>query len=199
MNCDLKAAKKALRKDIAAHTAELTPEYIKESNEGILRNILAMPEYKSAKVIFAYYSVGAEADVLELSRRALSEGKVIAMPCIYGKLMRFRTVSSVEELNSLLPGVFDIPAPAESAEELTPDKADMMLVPAAAFGRDGSRLGRGGGFYDRYLENFEALTVGICREEFLFDSVPCEAHDRKVDAVVTEKGVARPRKESRDA
>ena len=199
MSCDLKAAKKALRKDIAGRTEELTPEYIKESNEGILRNILAMPEYKKAKVIFAYYSVGAEADVLELSRQALNAGKIIAMPCIYGKLMRFRAVGSAEELNSLEPGVFDIPCPQESAEELTPDKADMMLVPAAAFGKDGSRLGRGGGFYDRYLADFNALTVGVCREEFLFDSVPCEAHDRKVDAVVTEKGIARPRKRSRDA
>ena len=47
MSCDLKAAKKSLRKDIVGRTEELTPEYIKESNEGILRNILAMPEYKA--------------------------------------------------------------------------------------------------------------------------------------------------------
>ena len=108
--------------------------------------------------------------------------------------MKFRAVRSAEELDSLAPGVFDIPCPEDSAEELTPDMADMMLVPAAAFGKDGSRLGRGGGFYDRYLAGFTALTVGVCRDVFFFDSVPCEAHDRTVDVIVTEKEIARPPK-----
>jgi 5-formyltetrahydrofolate cyclo-ligase len=66
---------------------------------------------------------------------------------------------------------------------------DLMLVPALAFDRKGFRLGRGGGFYDRALDEFAGKSVGVIREEFLLDVVPVQAHDKKVGSIVTEKGV----------
>ena len=65
---------------------------------------------------------------------------------------------------------------------------NLFLVPGCAFTRDGLRMGYGGGYYDRYLQMYkEAVTVGYAFEEQLFDAIPSEAHDRRLDFVVTQK------------
>jgi 5-formyltetrahydrofolate cyclo-ligase len=69
----------------------------------------------------------------------------------------------------------------------------ILLVPGVAFSRRGQRLGRGRGFYDRYLESFKGLKIGICFEEQLVDSLPVEPHDISVDAVVTDGEIVDPR------
>lgn len=65
---------------------------------------------------------------------------------------------------------------------------EVLLVPGLAFTRKRERLGRGGGYYDRYLKGFQGLKIGICFEEQLFDSLPMENWDQRVDLVITEKG-----------
>ncbi len=67
-----------------------------------------------------------------------------------------------------------------------PSEIDLMAVPGMAFTRDGHRLGRGRGYYDRYLarEGFRAWCVGVCFAHQIVDDLPCEEHDRRVDEVV---------------
>ena len=62
-----------------------------------------------------------------------------------------------------------------------------MLVPAVCYDRRGYRLGFGGGYYDRWLEGFSGVTAGLCREAVLQDEVPIEAHDARVDILLTEE------------
>ncbi len=64
-----------------------------------------------------------------------------------------------------------------------------LLVPGLVFTRQRGRLGRGGGYYDRYLEHFTGLKIGICWEEQLKNSLPMETHDVIMDFVVTEQRV----------
>jgi 5-formyltetrahydrofolate cyclo-ligase len=68
--------------------------------------------------------------------------------------------------------------------------ADVVVVPAVAVGRDGSRLGRGGGYYDRALRHAraDAVLVALVFDDELVDELPVEAHDRRVTAVVTPSG-----------
>ena len=68
--------------------------------------------------------------------------------------------------------------------------ADVVVVPAVAVARDGVRLGRGGGFYDRALEHARpgAVLVAVVFDDELLDSLPAEQHDRRVHAVVTPSG-----------
>ncbi len=68
---------------------------------------------------------------------------------------------------------------------------DLLLVPAVAFTRAGARLGRGGGFYDRLLAQKGPGTKawGVCFEMQIVEAIPCEPHDREVDAIVTEVGI----------
>ena len=69
---------------------------------------------------------------------------------------------------------------------VAPDALAAVAVPGLAFGRDGSRLGYGGGFYDQALAETAALRVGVAGSWALVDAVPTEPHDARLDAVVTE-------------
>lgn len=63
----------------------------------------------------------------------------------------------------------------------------VLLVPGLAFSLKGERLGRGKGFYDRYLESFSGVTVGVCFDFQIKEFIPLESHDKKVDFVITPK------------
>ena len=66
-------------------------------------------------------------------------------------------------------------------------KPEVLLVPGLAFTAEGLRLGRGGGFYDRYCEDFRGPTIGICWEKQIIDFIPREKHDAVMDIVLTDK------------
>ena len=72
-----------------------------------------------------------------------------------------------------------------------PSEIDLMAVPGMAFTRDGRRLGRGKGYYDRYLarEGVRAWCVGVCFTHQIVDDLPCEEHDRRVDEVIASGGL----------
>ncbi len=74
------------------------------------------------------------------------------------------------------------------AKEISPDEKTTILIPSLALDKKGTRLGMGGGFYDRYLEqNKKAFKIGVAFSEFLIESLPKEDHDIKMDAVLTEE------------
>ena len=91
-------------------------------------------------------------------------------------------------LEELSPEVLGIPAPKESAVRLDPDELDLIIVPAITFDRSGYRLGYGGGYYDRYLAQTKAFTVGLARERLVKEELPREAHDIAVKCLITESG-----------
>jgi 5-formyltetrahydrofolate cyclo-ligase len=70
-------------------------------------------------------------------------------------------------------------------EPVGADEIDLMIVPGVAFTPKGERMGRGKGYYDRYLgrEGFRAQTIGVCYAHQLIESLPVEAHDKRVDKV----------------
>ncbi|WP_421693998.1 5-formyltetrahydrofolate cyclo-ligase [Aestuariivirga sp.] len=88
----------------------------------------------------------------------------------------------------LVPGVWDIPMPPETAPEVLPD---VLLVPMLSFDRRGYRLGYGGGFYDRTLEKLRALkkvvAIGVAYSAQMVDEVPIGIHDAPLDYVMTEQ------------
>ena len=89
----------------------------------------------------------------------------------------------------LVAGYRGIPEPPIGAPRARCDENTLCIVPALAYDAKKNRIGYGGGFYDRYLENFEGIAVGLCRADFLFESLPCEDFDLPVDIVITEKGL----------
>ena len=166
--------------------------YLVKCDELCTERFFLLPEYKEAQVIFCYCSVGSEPDTSEIIRRSLRDGKKVAAPRVCGEgIMEARLI---DRLSAVRPGTFGIPEPSKYEKIVEPEEIDIAIVPAVAFSRDGSRLGHGGGYYDRFLPKVKGLTVGLARERLLMDHIPCEDHDIKMACLITEEKTTRPLK-----
>lgn len=115
------------------------------------------------------------------------KGKKVFVPRIDPGLKRMRMVQ-IENLESLKPGRYGILEPAPgSGRPGDPGDLDLAVVPGMAFDREGGRLGRGKGYFDRFLQEAgRAYKIGLAFKFQLVEKVPCEAHDVRVDEVLTE-------------
>lgn len=139
--------------------------------------------WQSAACVCAFSALAGEPDVLA----SWPDGKRIALPRVEGDDLKFHWVAGRAELQ---PGRFGILEPAAEA----PDAGsgfDLILVPGMAFDLRGGRLGRGRGFYDRFLPTARGLRVGVCFEDQIVDDVPSEAHDLRMDFLVTPSAIYR--------
>ena len=140
--------------------------------------VAELPEYRSASTVMAFTSFGSEPDTEPLFARVRAEGKRVLVPRIEdgnivvvdadGPTVRSRI--GVEEPQGLA-------LPFELVE--------FVLVPGLAFTTDGYRLGYGGGFYDRFLPRVQAPNAGVCFAEQVVDTLPVEAHDIRVQRVIS--------------
>lgn len=178
--------KKECRRAVKNEIEELSEAYIAFSNNGIFENFICLPEFKNAKAIFAYISEKREPDTVKIILKALDMGKTVALPISYDNgRMEPRIIYSLDDL---VIGKYGIPAPENDAPILRDEDIELIIVPAMTFNRQGFRLGRGGGYYDRFLEKSKAFSVGLGREK-LIREIPLQSHDMSVSCLVTEAGV----------
>ncbi len=156
----------------------------------IYERFISSDYYKTADTLFLYYSVKDEADTLKIILTALSDGKRVALPKCADKngKMDFYFIDDLED--SLSDGAFSLKEPdVRVCSRAVTGENNLCVVPALAFDKSGHRLGYGGGYYDRFLSNFKGSTVGLCYKECLCDILPCEAHDLKVDVIITDNKI----------
>lgn len=110
----------------------------------------------------------------------------LAFPA-YKEKMLFK-ISAYESLVKQMDFGVEILSPAKEAMKVVPK---ILLIPGLGFSLDGKRLGRGKGFYDRYLEKFTGVKIGLCFECQLSEVVPVDIHDQKMNFIVTEKNIYR--------
>lgn len=184
--------KDKFRTEIRAQIAVLDSVYISESNLGIFRNITSLPEFIAAPRVFTYLNIGREVDTSFLIEHCLETGKQVALPADLcdGKMNFALLDCSVSELPL---GKFDIPIPHENAARLIPESGDIIIVPALCYDESFYRMGRGGGYYDRFLSSCPAFSIGLCREKLIVPEVPRDAFDMAVCCIITEKRIARPK------
>jgi 5-formyltetrahydrofolate cyclo-ligase len=147
-----------------------------EFSQLIARSLRSLPFWESARVIYGYSPLGSEP---EWRGDFVDANKQIAYPRVVGDAMLFFCSERFEK------GALGTWEPV--GEVLAPP-ADLILVPGVAFDTSGHRLGRGKGYYDRWLaERGSARAVGVCFECQIVTEVPREPHDVRVDLVLTEK------------
>ncbi len=157
------------------------------AGRSIRDHVLQLPEVAAAGTVAAYYSTGTEPDTHSLVFALWKRGSYVVLPLLLpdGDL----DWASYEGPDSLVPGPRGLLQPAEPARGPgTVARADVVLVPALAVAASGTRLGRGGGSYDRALARVrgQVPTIGLIYDEELLPVVPSEPHDQAV------RGVARP-------
>ncbi len=155
----------------------------------------ALPEYERATTILAYASLPAELDLDPFIRAALTDSKSIALPRVEpaGIAMHAVLISNLDD--DVETGRYAIRSPRPRCVPADPHDLDLVLVPGLAFDENARRLGRGVGFYDRWIgahPRADTTIVGIAYDEQLVDRVPTDAHDRAMDLLVTPTRVIRP-------
>ncbi len=164
----------------------ITADERRALSEKICENLASLPEFSAAKKVFLYVPLKSEPDVLPLAEAARTSGKRVAYPATDGGSMRYFACGKFKA------GGNGIPEP-DGGEELLPDSGTFVVVPALAYSESGYRLGRGGGFFDRFLSGKDCTAVGAAFSfSVLADGAfTVEPHDIPVSVIVTDSGVIR--------
>ena len=185
-----KEQKKALRKEIKALRAAHTDEEIHAMSLKVRDQVLTLPEYRAAEVLYIYVDSKHEVETSDIIRAAWADGKRVAVPKVQGENMKFFYITSLEE--DLEAGYYGIREPYEKhpADECGDEKKALMLMPGVVFDEERHRIGFGGGFYDRFLEAHPGLSrVALAFEFQIKAQVPYEAFDICPEKIVTEKRI----------
>ena len=188
---DINKAKKDLRGKLLAKLLSLTKE-VKRRSANVLSILSELQIYKDAKVIMAYFPLRGEVDVLGLIGKAIGI-KRFCFPVMDTAKKELRAFEAGDLDRDFLPGPFGVRQPdTEKTKELDIGKIDLIIVPGLAFDRQKNRLGRGAGFYDRFLDKIKppAKKVGVAFEFQILESLPViPPFDQKVDFLATETKV----------
>jgi len=181
-------SKREQRKIAVAARAAMSELEQTEANAAICEKLMELPELLDAKCIFSYRAMAKEVDLTSLHDWLLERGIPLTFPVSLP-----HGVMEVREPAGWKQGAFGIWEPdREHSRLVDPEEIDLVLTPCVAFDSKNRRLGHGGGYYDRYLPGCShAITVCIAFEAQRLDSVVCDAYDRVMDIVVTERGVFR--------
>lgn len=176
--------KKILRRELLDKRAAVPIDERNRISHELIKKFLATKLYREAKVIMAYASTPDELQLNELFAACFADKKVLAIPLIVGKgIMRAVEVPSFE---SLEVGAFNIlTVKTELRRFIDPAQIDCVIVPGLAFDISGGRLGLGGGYYDRFLPKTNAKKIALAYDFQIVDHLPTEAHDAKVDYILT--------------
>lgn len=173
--------KKALRSRIREQKRAMTEEQIVSKSKMLAEKFFASECYCSAKTIYGYLPYNQEVRTIPILRQAISDGKQVAVPKVYGDEMRFILINDLEQV---APGYAGIPEPIAD-EPVANDLHALVLMPGLAFDPMGHRIGYGGGFYDRFLEaEPDHPTVALCYDFQMLPELKTEDHDIPVDTVI---------------
>ena len=187
---DIAEQKQALRASVREQARMLDDAYRQTASAEICRNLTAYPAYQSAAVVLAFVGTKREVDTEPLLRGVWADGKTLCVPrCLSDRRMELCAIRSYDDLE---PGAYGISEPKASCPLVAARDVDFAVIPCVTFDRSGNRLGQGGGYYDRFLPLLRCPTFLVCRERLVARHVPCEAHDRRCDYLVTENGVFTP-------
>jgi len=189
--------KKEFRKKVINLRKEKDKDFIKHNSDIITDKLLNLDCIKNAKNIMLYLDFNNEVSTDSLIKKLLNLGKIVSSP-ITLKEERKLIPSQITDLkNGIQYGTYNIREPKpECSPAINIKDLDVVIVPAVAYDKNCYRLGYGGGFYDRFLENLrkDAVTIGIAFDLQIFDEVPKEAHDAQLDYIVTESRILTPNK-----
>ena len=173
--------KQIIRKKILILRQSLPEETVVDLSRKINNRLIQTDIFQEANCIALYYAIDNEVRSSDLINE-WSAVKKIVLPVIKGENIHFFSYTGKKNLKR---GLYGITEPV-SGELVSPESIDLFVVPGVAFDYACNRLGRGKGYYDRYLTGIGKPVVGLCYDFQLIDNLPSEIHDIKMTMVVTE-------------
>jgi len=184
----VKHLKQQFRKKILFRLARQKEEERRKTSSKILKMLFSLPQFAVAKIIMFYLSFDGEVDTSIMIKEAKSLGKRIAVPLIKRQTRELIPVLFDFKETLLEKGPYGILQPkVQNKNVLQLPELDMVIIPAVAFDLDGNRLGRGMGYYDRFLSKLppKVFTIGLGFSFQVFDRLPfVEPHDISVQKIL---------------
>ncbi len=189
---DISDTKTALRKRFAEQRANLSLDEMNQKSEEILNYLSSLPEYINSATIYTFIgSLPGEIQTIMLAARALSEDKAVIVPMYHGNETP-PSHSVLRSINALEFSPFGILQPSPSNDiPVSISEAELIIAPCLAVDRNGNRLGMGGGYYDKFLASVSVPIIVLAYDFQIVPELPYEAHDIKIDMIITESGVKR--------
>lgn len=175
--------KASIRKSVLKKMKGLEPDNKRKADQALIQRLRSLPAYQAASVIATYLSFPHEVDTSILIDAAQADGKQVVIPKTYPKGRMEFVAYDPQRLKQTSFGLLE---PEDGSEAIDKSEIDLIHVPGVAFRKDGYRLGYGGGYYDRYLADYDGATVSTiyaCQE---VDFLPA-SHDIPVKEVLVDE------------
>ena len=170
-----------LRQMVRQRKREFSQRQLAELSLAVIGRLKAEPHFANAKTVMLYCALPDEVDTMPLLRD--TQGKTILLPKVTGETTMETRLYETEK--DLVEGAFNI---MEPQGPLFTDygKIDVVVVPGMAFDKKGNRLGRGKGYYDRFLSQLPPYIykIGVCFDFQKFENIPAEETDVRMDCVI---------------
>jgi 5-formyltetrahydrofolate cyclo-ligase len=173
--------RRRLRSEALLHPAE---ERVRDS-KFICAAIERQPVWQSLRSVLFFWPLGVEPDLRPICLKALQAGKIAALPKYLPETGDYGAFRVTDVERQLARGRFGVAEPDGSCARFDLNKLDLIFVPGLGFSFDGARLGRGKGYYDRLLADLPAIKCGVAYDWQIVAEIPREAHDVRMDCVVT--------------
>ncbi len=179
--------KLALRAKLRDRLKQMTPDDQGRRSARAAAQLVATPEFRAARAVMLFLPLPYEIDARPVALAAWQDDKTVCVPLVSyeQKHMLPMQITSLDgDMETDRLGVRSprggVPFPI--------DLIDLVVVPGLGFDLTGRRIGRGGGFYDRFLaqESFRGVTCGLAFDEQIVEEVPCAVHDVHINMLVTE-------------
>ncbi len=187
-----KLTKDQLRRIFKQKLAQISPEQRLEKSKKACQILISAEQFQKAQVVMFYLAMPQEINTADAMTVAWQQKKTVVVPKVFWdkkKMTAVRINSFDDEFSTEVAGLRN----PKSNDEVSPESIDLVIVPGLAFDRSGLRLGRGGGYYDKYLadKKLTAKKCGFCFAEQLLkeDNLPVSENDIAVDFLVNDKEI----------
>jgi 5-formyltetrahydrofolate cyclo-ligase len=178
--------KTSLRTDLLARRRAMSHMDVDGKSVAIHQRLADLEAFKAARTVLTYVSSkDNEVDTQQLIVSLQAQGRQVLVPiALRGVKMLWSHLSNLKQLRPSSFGVLEPPAPYRHIVE--PPGDAVCVTPGMGFTRQGYRIGYGGGYYDRFLDTFQGVSIGLCFHEQLIDTLHPEIHDQPVNILVTD-------------
>lgn len=181
--------KNPLRKKLKSQLSKMPNNLYEQSSGAIAQLLYQQTEWINSNTIGITISKQPEVNTRNIITEAWNQKKKIVVPKCYPKTrkMEFREITDFSQLESVYYGLLE---PIEDKTRLIhKEDIDLLLVPGLGYTVEGFRLGFGGGYYDRYLQDYSGHTISLAFHSQLLEDLEVESHDIAVKKIITDKEV----------